>query len=576
MSAKATHGAREGMLSGMPSRHADGDMWRWALSFARPHWRTFVLVLLMSLAVAAGGLAQPYLTKVLIDDGILAGRFDQVIWSVASLVGLALVSSVLGGMTRYVYVSASARVLHAMRESMLAHLLKLSPAFYVRTRQGDIHARLDGDMGELQRFMVDSLLSLVNNSFMLIGSVVILGWMSSELLLLLLIVLALNSLFLKFVRPRLESLNRLVRERGSDLAAFFVETLGLVKCVQMFNGQQRELNTLKGLHTNLRETTLRLQVLGYVAGAVPALVMSVSIAGVFLVGGYRITEGSMTLGTLIAFVTYMQRASGPAQSLMGLYVAYQRARVSLGRVRELSTQQPAVQSPDAAQRVRVCGPGELLLENVSFRYPGATKPILSGLDLHIAAGSRVALRGASGTGKSTLVDLLQRHFDPSEGRIHLDGEDLRRYDLEQLRRRVAVVSQDTQLFASSLLDNIRYGRPEASDDEVMAAARAAGVDEFAGSLEAGYQTRLGQRGTLLSGGQRQRVALARALLMRPRILIMDESTSGIDTDQEARIHREVDRLFARQTRIFISHRPQSDEVFDAVIDLAAPQLEEVS
>ncbi|WXL26743.1 ABC transporter ATP-binding protein [Ectopseudomonas mendocina] len=576
MSADATHGAREGMPQGMPSRHADRGMWYWALSFARPHWPLFALVLLLSLAVAGAGLAQPYLTKVLIDDGILAGRFDQVILSVACLVGLALLSSLFGGITRYIYVNASARVLHAMRESMLAHLLTLSPDFYARTRQGDIHARLDGDMGELQRFMVDSLLSLVNNGFMLIGSVLMLGWMSSELLVLLLVVLLLNSLFLKCVRPRLETLNRQVRERGSDLAAFFVETLGLVKCVQMFNGQKREVQKLNGLHYDLRETTLRLQVLGYVAGAVPALVMSVSIAGVFLLGGYRIAEGSMTLGTLIAFVTYMQRASGPAQSLMGLYVAYQRARVSLGRVRELSTRQPAVQPPEKADRIVVCGPGELVLQGVSFRYPGATQNILCKLEQHIPAGSRVALRGASGRGKSTLVDLLQRHFDPSEGRIILDGEDLRRHDLDQLRRMVAVVSQDTQLFAASLLDNIRYGRPEASDEEVMKAARAAGVDEFAGSLEEGYQTRLGQRGTLLSGGQRQRVALARVLLMRPRVLVMDESTSGVDTRQEARIHREVDRLFAGQTRIFISHRPLSDEVFDVVIDLDIPQLEEVS
>lgn len=576
MRAEATHGAREGMPQGMPSRHADRDMWRWALSFARPHWHTFALVLLMSLAVAGGGLAQPYLTKLLIDDGILAGRFDQVIWSVACLVGLALLSSLLGGIIRYVYVNASARVLHAMREAMLAHLLKLSPNFYTRTRQGDIHARLDGDMGELQRFMVDSLLSLVNNSFMLIGAVLMLAWMSGELVLLLLGVLAINGLFLRFVRPRIETLSRLARERGSDLAAFFVETLGLAKCVQSFNGQTRELERLDGLHRSLRETTLRLQLVGYLAGAVPGLVMSVSIACVFLVGGYRITEGSMSLGVLIAFVTYMQRASSPAQSLMGLYVAYQRARVSLGRLRELSTQRPAVLSPEGSDRIVVCGPGELALEHVSFRYPGASHPTLTGLSCRIPPGSRVAIRGASGVGKSTLVDLLQRHFDPSDGHIALDGEDLRRHDLEQLRRMVTVVSQDTQLFACSLLDNIRYGHPEASDEDVMAAARAAGVDEFADSLEAGYQTLVGQRGTLLSGGQRQRVALARAILMRPSVLILDESTSGIDPDQEARIYRQIDLLFARRTRIFISHRPLKDESFDVVIDLDDQQLEKPS
>ncbi|WP_172828657.1 ABC transporter ATP-binding protein [Halopseudomonas litoralis] len=538
-------------------------MWRWVMTFAAPHWRRFMLILMLSLLVAAGGLAQPYMTKLLIDDGILAKRFDFLIWSVAALVGLALVSSLLGGLTRYLYVEASALVLHGIREAMFAHLLRLSPDFYTRVRQGDIHARLEGDIGELQRFIIDSLLSLVNNSFLLIGSVLILAWMSSELVVLLLVVLTLNALFLRFIRPRIERLTRVARECGSDIAAFFVEILGMAKCVQSFNGQRREGERLGTLHDSLRMATLRLQVVGYLAGAVPGLVLSLSISVVFLVGGYRIGEGSMTLGTLIAFVTYMQRASGPAQSLMGLYVAYQRARVSLARVREISAERPAVQSPDAALRVAVKGPGDLLLEGVSFGYPGTGITILKTLDCHIPAGSRVVIRGASGAGKSTLVDLLQRHFDPEHGRILLDGEDMRHHDLQQLRSRVVVVSQETQLFSCNLLENIRYGCHQASDEEVLAAAKAAGLNEFAEDLEVD----VGQRGMRLSGGQRQRVALARAILLRPDILILDESTTGLELHLEQQIHQKIDLLFAGRTRIFISHRALSDERFDIVVAL---------
>lgn len=571
MNTGAVH--EQGRQLSVPSQQTDGDMWRWLMRFAGPYWGRFALVLALSLLVAAGGLAQPYMTKLLIDDGILANRFDLVAWVVAALAGLALISSLLGGLTRYLYIEASALVLHGMREAMFAHLLRLSPDFYARTRQGDIHARLEGDISELQRFIVDSLLSLVNNSFLLIGSVLILFWMSGELVILLLGVLALNAVFLHFIRPRIETLTRTARERGSDIAAFFVEILGLAKCVQSFNGQQREGARLGGLHEELRTATLRLQVVGYIAGAVPGLMLSLSISVVFLVGAYRIGEGSLTLGTLVAFVTYMQRASGPAQSLMGLYVAYQRARVSLVRVRELSAERPAVQSPEVALCSVEEGSGDLLLEGVSFAYPGTGQTILQTLDCQIPMGSRVAIRGVSGAGKSTLVDLLQRHFDPTQGRILLDGEDLRKHDLESLRRRVVVVSQETQLFSGSLLENIRYGSPQASDEEVRAAAKAAGLDEFVGNLGVD----LGQRGARLSGGQRQRVALARAILLRPSILILDESTTGIEQQLEQQIYRQIDRLFAGRTRIFISHRPLSDERFDVVVALDRDQtLETVS
>ena len=402
---------------------------------------------------------------------------------------------------------------------------------------------------------------------MLVGSVVILAWMSVELVVLLCCVLIINGLFLRYVRPRIECCTRSTRERGSDVAAFFVEILGLTKCVQMFNGQAREHNRLAKLHDSLREANLRLQVIGYLASAVPGLVMSLSIAGVFLVGGYSITEGTMTLGVLIAFVTYMQRASSPAQSLLGLYVAYQRARVSLGRVRELSSEVPAVSTPTVPGCIVASGQDELILDNLSFRYPGTDNLVFSNLTWHVPAGSRVFVRGPSGSGKSTLVDLLQRHFDPDTGCILLGGKDIRCYDLKSLRDAVVVVSQDTQLFSCSLLDNIRYGQPKASDDAVMEAARVAGVDEFVKTLPEGYQTPLGPRGIRLSGGQRQRVALARAILLQPSVLIFDESTTGIDTDQEARIHREIDRLFAGRTRIFISHRALGDEKFDIIIDI---------
>ena len=548
--------------------HPNSSMWRWLISFVRPHGLAFAFVLLLSLAAAAAGLAQPYLTQRLIDDGILKGQLSVVYSVVATIAAMALLSALLGGITRYVYVGTSAKVLHSMREALFAHLLTLSPAFFAATRQGDILQRLDGDIAEVQRFVVDALLSAVNNSVMLVGSIVMLTSMNHELTVLMLAVLLFNSIFLKLIRPTLEQLNRRARDGGADIASFFVDILSVPKCVQMFNGQDRESDRLVYLHGALRRQTLSLQIYSYLAGSFPSLMFSLSVAVVFWVGSGRVVnEHSMTLGVLIAFVTYMQKASGPVQALLGLYVGFQRARVCLGRVQELAQQAPEVSAPMPLESCVVRGKGEVRFKDVSFSYPNTQRCVFNQLNFHIPPGSRVAIRGNSGLGKSTLADLLQRHFDPGSGSIVVDGVDLRAHEMSGLRRSIVVVSQDTQLFSKTLMENIRYGRPYATDEEVLHAACLAGLNELIEQLPDGANTFIGQRGAALSGGQRQRVMLARALLMSPSILVLDESTSGIDRLLEKRIHREIDTLFAGRTRIYISHHAEPSEHFDVVIDL---------
>ncbi|WP_262137664.1 ABC transporter ATP-binding protein [Pseudomonas sp. Marseille-Q5117] len=552
------------------------SMWRWLMGFVRPHWAALSLVLALSLTAAAAGLVQPYLTQRLIDDGILKGQLSVVYVVVAIIVVMALLSALLGGVTRYVYVGTSAKVLHSIREDLFSHLLTLSPVFFATTRQGDILQRLDGDIAEIQRFAVDAILSAINNSVMLIGSLIMLAYMSIELMLLMLVVLVINGTFLKLIRPALERLTRLTRESGADIASFFVEILSTSKCVQMFNGQDREKAQLAVLHKNLRIQTLSLQIYSYLAGSFPSVVFSLAVAAVFWVGSNRvINEDAMTLGVLIAFVTYMQKANGPLQALLGLYVGYQRAKVCLNRVQELTRQETAVPQTKSNSIYSVRGGGEIWFKNVFFSYPTAEKSVFENLSFHIHPGSRVALRGDSGMGKSTIADLLQRHFDPDTGQIIVDGVDLRQHDIKALRRSVVVVSQDIHLFSKSVLENIRYGRPNASDEEVLKAASLAGLDNLIEQLPNGIMTSIGQRGAALSGGQRQRVALARALLMSPSILILDESTSGIDMRLEEQIHQEIDTLFVGKTRIFISHRPSLHKKFDVVIDLNVHELERV-
>ena len=484
----------------------------------------------------------------------------------------AVVASLLGALNRWHYVDVSARILFALRAAVYAHLQRLSPIFYARRPGGDIMARLDGDVAEIQRFAVDSLLALVNGGIALLGALALMVSLSWQLSLVALVLLPAEFLFLRVMRRRVERRTRTVRERASDLTSFFFDTLPAMKFIQSVGAEGRMGGRLSDLQDLFRLDMLRLQMTNYVTGAVPGLMTSFSTALVFIAGGYMMIEGRLTLGTLIAFSAYLGRATGPLQTLLGLYVASRRARVSLDRVMEMRRERPAVESPATPWSLPPAAAGALHLEGVTFRYDGDSPPVLRGGAVAIPAGAKVGLAGESGVGKTTLIDLLQRHFDPDEGRILLDGVDLRALDLGELRRRVAVVAQDTVLFSGSVLDNIRFAAPDASEADVRRAAALARVDEFVEALSQGYETDIGQRGTALSGGQRQRLAIARALLQDPLVLVLDEATSAVDRETEIEITEAIDRLFPSVTRIIISHRPGALEGVDMVVELEDGRL----
>ena len=544
----------------------------WLLAFVRPHRARLVLVLALSLASTALGLAQPYITKFLIDDGLIAGNFAVIVRLSALMLAVGVLSTVLGGFNRWHYTDVSARILLGLREDVFAHLARLSPRFHARARGGDLFSRIDGDLAEVQRFAVDSLLAFVNGAIALLGALALMLSLSWELSLLALALLPVNWLFLRRMRPLVERLTRALRERTADVTAFFFETLGAIKFIQSVAAEDREGRRLRDLNRAFRGELLRLQMAGYATSAVPGLLIAISTAVVFVAGGYLTIEGTLSIGTLVAFSVYLARATGPIQTLQGLYVALQRARVSLRRVTEVTNVRPDVAPPPRARALRPHGGGAVRFEGVRFRYHDEGPEILRGVDLEIAAGAKIGLAGVSGVGKTTLIDLLSRHYDPQAGRILLDGVDLRELDLGELRRRVAVVAQDTVLFSGTVLENIRYAAPYASDEEVLDAARRAEVEQFVRDLPHGFESEIGARGAALSGGQRQRIAIARALLQEPLILVLDEATSAVDLGAEARIGTAIDELFPSRTRLVISHRPQALEGADRVLDLVDGRL----
>jgi ATP-binding cassette subfamily B protein len=333
-----------------------------------------------------------------------------------------------------------------------------------------------------------------------------------------------------------------------------VETLPVMKFIQAAGQQQKESRRLEALGQGYMHQLLRLQVTEFFTQAVPGTLTSLARACAFLVGGYSVVQGTWQLGALIAFSTYLGMAVGPVQSLLGLYVAIQRMTVSLGRVMELRGEEPTVVSPTIAKPIPA--QGELRFEDVHFSHPGRLST-LRGINARIPYGLKVALSGGSGVGKSTLIDLLQRHLDPRTGRVLLGGVDLRELNLFELRQRVAVVSQDIVLFRGSLADNLAYAAPDANRDAITAVAQLAQLESLIASLPEGLDTPLGERGQQLSGGQKQRIAIARALLQNPMILVLDEATSAVDEATEREVIEAIDRLFAGRTRILISHRPST-------------------
>ena len=537
--------------------------------------RRYALAGVMALAAVSSALAvaQPYLSKLVIDEGLIARRLEILIWLCVAMVGLAAANFALGAFNRWLYVRVSGQILFALREHVYAHLLTLPPEFFRRRPVGDLVTRLDGDVAEVQRFSTDTLLAFVNGTLMLVATAAVMLLLSPPLALIAAAVVPLQLLVRYRSRAYVTESTRAVREQTGRVAHFFVETLGAAKAVQGAAAEAWEQRRLVELNEGLLQRLVRAQLVGYVVGGVSALLSHATTAAVFMAGGMMLIHGSLTVGTLVAFVAYLARSTGSATSLMNLYTAWQRAAVSLARVRELLEAAPLRRASAATPpTLQAYAPGHIRFEDVTFHRAGMERALFTELSLDIVAGSKVVLCGASGAGKSTLVDLLRGFAAPESGRIWVDELEVQACDLTSLRRHVCVIEAEPAFFRGSLLYNLRYGNFAASSDSVQAAAQRAGVDTFVAQLREGYDTEVGSGGAGLSTGQRQRLAIARALLGEPVVVVLDEATSNLDAAAAHAMHGLIDEHFAKRTRLIITHAPQRVPRADRVVELRDGRL----
>ena len=540
-------------------------------------YRGKVALALLSLLVAAGTvLAFGACLRALIDRGFAQGRPDVLNYALASLLAVALVLAIASGARFYLVSWLGERVVGKLRRDLFAHVVRLGPAWFEIKRSGDVMSRISSDAQLIEQVIGSSASVALRNTLMCVGGIVMLVVTNPKLALWVLAVVPVVVAPIVLFGRKVRRLSREAQARVADMVSEGGETLDAVRTVQAFAQEERAGWRFARVTEKAFEAAVARIGQRAVMTTLVIFIVFAAVGFLLWMGGQDVIAGRISAGDLSAFVFYAVLVATSGGAISETIGDLQRASGAAERLAELRAEQPVIAEPANPRPLPHPLRGALAFEGVSFRYP--TRPdslALDRFDLKVAPGETVAIVGPSGAGKTTLFNLLLRFYDPEKGAVRLDGVDIRDLALGELRGALAIVPQEPVLFTASVDENIRYGRPDADDEEVRAAARAASALDFIEALPQGFETHLGAKGVRLSGGQRQRIAVARALLCDPAVLLLDEATSALDAESERAVQTALDRLMHRKTTLVIAHRLATVQKADRIVVLEAGQVVDV-
>ena len=522
------------------------------MNYIRPYVKHLAFAIVCIVLAAAANLYVPWIIKDMIDKVLMERDMAMLNLIAVGIVVVFFFRGIFYYGQSYLVSFVGQRVVIDIREALFEKFQRMPLAYFDRHQTGEIMSYVTNDVQALQNALVDKLIEFVTEASILIGSIVLMFYLDWKLTLITLITVPLVGQAMNIFGKKLKKSGIVIQERLADINSLLQESISAVRVVKSFVRERHEIARFhRQNELNFQAEMKNVQLTSLLTPTVEFLA-AITVTFILWIGGYEVVQGDLTAGALVAFLTYAVNLANPVKRISRIYGTVQRAMAAADRVFDVIDMEETIHDKEGAVPLPEIE-GRVAVKDVSFSYKEGA-PALSHVSLEASPGQLIAFVGPSGAGKSTIANLIPRFYEVNEGVIEIDGHDVRDVTLDSLREQIGIVPQETMLFSSSVRENIRYGRLDATDEEIEEAARAANAEEFILQLPEGYETKIGERGLNLSGGQRQRIAIARAILKNPRILILDEATSALDTESEKIVQAALDKLMVGRTSFAIAHR----------------------